>query len=53
MSIRTNTKSLYKLERRACKAAVKWAEFMELRKDKFKWSQPERVLYEAVSRLVA
>ena len=35
--------------KRITNAAKKWAEFMELRLDKFKWSQPERKLYEAVT----
>lgn len=36
-------------EKLVLSAAKKWAEFMELRTDKFKWSQPERKLYEAVT----
>ena len=35
--------------KRVVGAAKKWAEFMELRLDKFKWSQPERILYEAIT----
>ena len=35
--------------KRVTNAAKKWAEFMELRLDKFKWSQPERILYEAIT----
>lgn len=35
--------------KRVVNAAKKWAEFMELRVDKFRWSQPERSLYEAIT----
>lgn len=36
-------------EKRVINAAKKWAEFMELRSDKFRWSMPERKLYEAIT----
>ena len=42
----------YQNEKRVCAAAVKWAEFMELRMDAFRWSAPERKLYDAVQRML-
>ena len=44
-----SVKTLKALER----AAMRWAEFMELRLDRFKWSQPERRLYNAFTRHAA
>jgi len=38
---------------RIVRAARRWAEFMELRVDRFKWSQPERKLYEAIDTATA
>jgi len=35
--------------KRIIAAAKKWADFMECRLDKFKWSQPERRLYNAIT----
>ena len=52
MSVPMSTKAAQKRELKVCRAAVKWSEFMEMRKDAFKWSPPERALYEAVTRLL-
>jgi hypothetical protein len=52
MSVPLSTKAGHRREMRVCRASIKWAEFMELRQDKFKWSHPERKLYEAIQRLL-